>query len=138
MLNRSFGSLVLMAASSMVLTSCQAAQPLMPAHTVPAAAAAQLQPGGVLLEGHVVFPGAHRTLQNDTSALDPGTTQGAIAGSASVTLYDATGTPRAAGLTDAQGAFVLYQGTTPFVATEGAFYRLEVTKRRASSDPGKI
>lgn len=58
-----------------------------------------------------------------------GSDQSTIVAHAAVTLQDAGGTLKAAGVTDAQGAFSLYRSTEAYEPVDGAYYTLDVFKR---------
>lgn len=97
-----------------LLVGCQAPWP----DGVPVAAAIVSPIRPVVLTGRALVPG----LRIQATSAD-------LIGNAAVTLMDATGTVRAAGLTDAGGAFTLYQSTERFEAVVGAYYTLELSKR---------
>lgn len=99
--------------AALFTASCQA---------LPATPTAQLGvASATVLTGRAVFPGyGLRAVSGD------------VTGQATVSLIDATGATRAAGVTDAEGRFTLYQPTTPFVAQPGEAYSLVVTKRVGS------
>lgn len=58
-----------------------------------------------------------------------GSDQTTIVAHAAITLQDAGGTLRAAGVTDAQGVFSLYRSTEAYEPVDGAYYTLDVFKR---------
>jgi hypothetical protein len=99
-------------AAALALSACQAYP------TTPVAAVGAPQ-DGILLQGRVAFPGyGVLAVESDVSR------QSAIA------LIDATGVTRAAGTTDASGAFTLYRSTTAFAPQTGDVFTLEAMRRQ--------
>lgn len=97
-----------------LLVGCQAPWP----DGAPVAAAVVSPVRPVVLTGRVLVPG----MRIQATSAD-------LVGNAAVTLADATETVRVAGLTDAGGAFTLYQSTVRFNAVVGDYYTLELSKR---------
>lgn len=108
-------ALALSALTFSLLAGCQVATPTAQA---PAAVA-----DAVILKGRV--EGARRLLAVSADLVSQST----------VSLVDAAGVTRAAGVTDGTGAFTLYQSTTPFTPTDGEAFTLQAMKR-VDSDNG--
>lgn len=99
-------------AAMLSLSACQA-YPTTPLTTV------SVRQDGILLQGRVTYPGyGVLAVEGDM------TRQSAIA------LIDATGVTRAAGTTDASGAFTLYRSTTTFAPQADDVFTLEAMRRQ--------
>lgn len=106
-------------ACSLALVGCQPFPAAVPGPSGTVASQRAVAAGEVLFRGHVQYPSAMRRVLAASSDV-------AVLGT--VTLLEGT-TPKASGLTDAEGDFTLYQATTPFVPVNGTCYTLEVSRR---------
>ena len=100
---------------SLALIALSACQSVVPIHMA--------TNGQVLLRGRVVF-----------SRLSTKATAADVFANATVSLHEMTGEIKAAGVTDATGAFTLYRSTDDFTPMAGTYYRLDVFKRLTAAD----